>query len=165
MVFALQTHTVYIGLGSNLDQPLKQLKTALKSLVALENTQLVNTSSFYGSKPLGPQDQPDFVNAVCALETSLSATELLSELQQLEQSQGRVKKRHWGERLIDLDILLYGDEIINLPDLQVPHAQMHLRDFVLIPLAEIAPQIIIPGKESIQSLINELDESFLISLN
>ena len=157
--------TAYIGLGSNLSQPIEQLRLALTSINTLPQTQLINTSSFYGSKPLGPQDQPNFANAVCKISTNLTAMQLLNELQKIEKQQGRIKKRHWGERLIDLDILLYGDEIIQNEFLTVPHLQMHLRDFVLIPLAEIAPNINIPGKPEVQTLITQLEESFLISLN
>lgn len=155
----------YIGLGSNLSSPIDQLNAALDSIAKLSNTDVIQTSSFYGSKPQGPQDQPDFVNAVCKISTQLSAQDLLKALQAIEQQQGRVKKRHWGERLIDLDILLYGNEIIQTEQLTVPHSQMHCRDFVLIPLAEVAPDLETPHKLSIKAMISELNESFLISLN
>ncbi len=152
---------VYIGLGSNLDNPLFQLQVATQSLQLLPETSLMSCSQFYGSKPLGPDDQPDFVNAVCQLETQLSPLALLSALQQIELEQGRIKKRHWGERLIDLDILLYADQIIKTPDLTIPHAEMTLRDFVLIPLAEIAPGLVIPGLGNVESLISNLEASYL----
>ncbi|WP_127470413.1 2-amino-4-hydroxy-6-hydroxymethyldihydropteridine diphosphokinase [Thiomicrorhabdus aquaedulcis] len=134
---------VYIGLGSNLANPSLQLRSALKAMANLPNTCLLSTSSFYGSAPQGPQDQPDFINAVCLLDTPLLPNELLKALQAIEQTQGRTKKRHWGERLIDLDILLYDDQVINAIDLTVPHPQLLLRDFVLQPLAEIAPGLVI----------------------
>ncbi|WEJ63317.1 2-amino-4-hydroxy-6-hydroxymethyldihydropteridine diphosphokinase [Thiomicrorhabdus lithotrophica] len=157
--------TAYIGLGSNLSNPIEQLKIALQSIDTLPSTRLVQSSSFYGSKPLGPQDQPDFVNAVCKIKTKLSAEELLHHLQKIELEQGRIKKRHWGERLIDLDILLFGDDIISTDELTVPHKQIALRDFVLIPLAEIAPGLIIPKLGKIESLIAALEDSYLITLD
>jgi len=158
-------HTAYIGLGSNLANPVEQLDIALTSIDAIPSTQLIKRSSFYGSKPLGPQDQPDFVNAVCKIQTSLSVFELLEQLQKIEVNQGRVKKRHWGERLIDLDILLFSNEIIDTERLTVPHSQIAFRDFVLIPLAEVSPELMIPHLGHVQTLIESLDESYLINLN
>ena len=155
----------YIGLGGNLDSPIQQLKTALISIDELPKTSLIKSSSFYGSKPLGPQDQPDFINAVCQIETELSATELLAALQKVEIEQGRIKKRRWGERLIDLDILLYGQEALDSADLTIPHSQIALRDFVLIPLAEVSPGLVIPNLGEIESLIEQLNESYLVALN
>lgn len=152
---------VYIGLGSNLENPLSQLQIAVEQLESLPETALVGCSQFYGSKPLGPDDQPDFVNAVCQIETQLSPHVLLSVLQQIEIEQGRIKKRHWGERLIDLDILLYADEIIKTTDLTIPHAEIALRDFVLMPLAEISPDLVIPGLGSVETLISDLETSYL----
>ena len=161
----MSTHIAYIGLGSNLSNPLEQLKIALKTLSSLHQTSILKTASFYGSKPLGPQDQPDFVNSVCKIQTELSPQALLEELQAIEKAQGRIKKRRWGERLIDLDILLYDDCIIETENLMIPHAQIALRDFVLVPLNEISPGLVIPNKGDIQSLIEQLDESYLIALN
>jgi 2-amino-4-hydroxy-6-hydroxymethyldihydropteridine diphosphokinase len=152
---------VYIGLGSNLEDPLSQLQIAVEQLKSLPETALVGCSQFYGSKPLGPDDQPDFINAVCQIETQLSPPVLLSALQQIEIDQGRIKKRHWGERLIDLDILLYADKIIKTTDLTIPHAEIALRDFVLIPLAELSPGLVIPGLGSIETLILNLETSYL----
>lgn len=156
---------VYIGLGSNLEDPLSQLQIAVHSLEGLPKTTLVNCSQFYGSKPLGPDDQPDFANAVCQIETQLPPQELLSALQQIEIEQGRIKKRHWGERLIDLDILLYADQRIKTADLTVPHSEIAFRDFVLIPLAEIAPGLVIPGLGCVETLILNLETSYLKPLN
>ena len=157
--------TAYIGLGSNLSNPIEQLQKALHSIDALPSTQLLQSSSFYGSKPLGPQDQPDFVNAVCKIQTDLSAKELLHCLQKIELQQGRIKKRHWGERLIDLDILLFGDEVISTDELTVPHTQIALRDFVLIPLVEIAPRLVVPKLGPIEALIPAIEDSYLIALD
>ena len=110
--------TAYIALGSNLNTPVEQLHAALKAISQLPNTHLVTTSSFYKSKPLGPQDQPDYVNAVAKIKTELSPLALLDELQRIENEQGRVRLRRWGERTLDLDILLYGNEIIQNERLQ-----------------------------------------------
>ena len=131
---------VYIGLGSNLAEPLRQLQAALAAIAELPHSQLVTTSSFYASDPLGPPDQPRYVNAVAALDTSLAPLELLDALQRIEQEQGRVRKaERWGPRTLDLDILLFGDRLLSETRLTVPHYHMHARAFVLYPLAEIAP--------------------------
>lgn len=146
--------SVYVGIGSNLQQPVLQVQQALDALTHLPETCLSARSRLYHSRPMGPQDQPDYVNAVVALETTLSATELLVQLQAIEQAQGRERSgRRWGPRTLDLDILLYGDEIINLPQLQVPHPGLHQRNFVLYPLYEIAPDLVVPGKGSLASLL------------
>jgi len=155
-------HRVYIGLGSNLEQPAIQIKTALDSLQALPKTKVIKSSQLYASKPQGPQDQPDFVNAVCQLETGLQPLALLDALQSIEQQQGRVKKRHWGERLIDLDILLFDDQILNSERLIVPHKELSQRDFVLLPLLEISPGLVIPGLGSVEQLTEQLKQTFVI---
>ncbi|MBF6058719.1 MULTISPECIES: 2-amino-4-hydroxy-6-hydroxymethyldihydropteridine diphosphokinase [Thiomicrorhabdus] len=154
-------HQVFIGLGSNLDNPLEQLRIALESLNALPDTRVEKVSSFYGSTPLGPEDQPDYVNAVAELCTTLQPSVLLDALQSIESTQGRVKKRHWGERLIDLDILLYDDLQMQSERLQIPHSQMAFRDFVLVPLHELDAGLSIPGVGSIQGLIDGLKTSYL----
>lgn len=142
----------YIALGSNLHTPLEQLKRALNALAQLPQTQLMAVSSFYRSKPLGPQDQPDYLNAVVEISTALSPLALLDELQRIENEQGRVRLRRWGERTLDLDILLYGDEIIQTERLTVPHYDMHNREFVIVPLAEIAPNLILPNGQKLAEL-------------
>lgn len=131
---------VYIGLGSNLATPALQLSQAITALAALPRTRLTATSSFYLSDPLGPADQPRYVNAVAALDTELSPLQLLDALQAIEQSQGRVRKgERWGPRTLDLDILLFGERVIDEPRLTVPHYHLQERAFVLYPLAEVAP--------------------------
>ena len=142
----------YIALGSNLNTPVEQLNSALKAINALPQTQLIAVSSFYQSKPLGPQDQPDYVNAVAKIETTLESLKLLDELQRIENEQGRVRLRRWGERTLDLDILLYGNETIQNERLTVPHYDMHNREFVIIPLAEIAPDLILPNGQPLSAL-------------
>jgi 2-amino-4-hydroxy-6-hydroxymethyldihydropteridine diphosphokinase len=144
---------VFIGLGSNLADPESQVHAAQKALQTLPETQWVASSSLYKSPPMGPQDQPDYINAVIELETMLSPHNLLDCLQQIEQQQGRVRERHWGERTLDLDLLLYGDKIIADDRLQVPHPGIAQRAFVIYPLAEIAADIVIPGKGLITTLL------------
>lgn len=137
---------VYIGLGSNLANPTEQLRAALGAIAGLPQSRLGPCSSLYASDPLGPPDQPRYCNAVVALDTDLQPLELLDALQAIEQSQGRERKaERWGPRTLDLDILLYGQQCIDLPRLQVPHYHMHARPFVLYPLAEISgPQLTLP---------------------
>lgn len=133
---------VYIGLGSNLAEPLQQLRGALAALAQLPDTALAQTSSFYSSDPLGPADQPRYVNAVAALDTHLEPLQLLDALQAIELTQGRERKdERWGPRTLDLDILVFGNRLLNEPRLQVPHYHMHARPFVLYPLAELAPDL------------------------
>lgn len=134
--------TVYIALGSNLNQPIAQLHQAISALTHI--TQGLQVSPFYGSKPLGPQDQPDYVNAVVKAETHLSPFALLDALQAIEQEQGRVRLRRWGERTLDLDLLLYDDQQIHHERLTVPHYAMKTREFVIVPLFDLSPDLILP---------------------
>ncbi|MBE0494129.1 MAG: 2-amino-4-hydroxy-6-hydroxymethyldihydropteridine diphosphokinase [Thiomicrospira sp.] len=154
---------VAIGLGSNLDNPAEQIKTAVQNLQALDSIRHVVLSDLWLSKPQGPQDQPDFVNAVCVCETCLTPAALLAALQTIEQDQGRIKQRHWGERLIDLDILLYANQLIEQPGLVVPHPCMTQRDFVLIPLAQVWPEDDLPNLGKLTELIANLDQSFILN--
>lgn len=146
---------VYIGLGSNLDDPKQQVRKALHALTGLPGSILCRYSSLYRSPPMGPQDQPDYINAVAELETGLSAAELLSLLQAIENQQGRVRgATRWGPRTLDLDILIYGQAQIKAPELTVPHPGIAERPFVLYPLAEIAPDLEIPGCGALQGLLD-----------
>ncbi|MBC9249455.1 2-amino-4-hydroxy-6-hydroxymethyldihydropteridine diphosphokinase [Pseudomonas alcaligenes] len=145
---------VYIGLGSNLAEPRQQLQAALSALAALPASQLVATSSFYASDPLGPPDQPRYVNAVAALDTNLQPLELLDALQRIEQEQGRVRKaERWGPRTLDLDILLFGERLLAEERLTVPHYHMHARAFVLYPLAELAADLQLPDGRRLAELL------------
>ncbi|MCY4210974.1 MAG: 2-amino-4-hydroxy-6-hydroxymethyldihydropteridine diphosphokinase [Gammaproteobacteria bacterium] len=136
----------YIGLGSNLDNPAARLDAALVALDTIPDTNLVRHSSYYRSKPLGPSGQPDYLNAAALLACSLPAPQLLRQLQDIENHQGRVRNGpRWGPRTLDLDILLYGNEIIDEPELVVPHPQIKYRNFVLMPLLELAPGLDLPG--------------------
>lgn len=147
---------VYIGLGSNLAQPREQLAAALNALAELPHTQLVAQSPLYISDPLGPPDQPRYVNAVAALETRLTPWALLDALQQIEQQQGRVRKaERWGPRTLDLDILLFGERLLNDDRLTVPHYHLHARAFVLYPLADVAPaELQLPDGRSLRALLD-----------
>jgi len=147
-------HLIYIGIGSNLEQPVNQVKKARIAINRLEKVQEVAFSSLYRSSPMGPKRQPDYINAVMAMNTSLIPIALLRCLQQIENQQGRVRKgQRWTARTLDLDILLYGDQQIDIPDLQVPHYGIADRAFVLYPLNEIAPELDIPGFGHISDLI------------
>lgn len=142
--------TCYIGLGSNLanelGSPVEHLQQAVASMREHKQIRKVRVSSFYASAPMGPQDQPDFVNAVASFETKLSPFELLAYCQQLEAQAMRARIRRWGERSLDVDILLYGEAQISEPQLTVPHAGLTERNFVLIPLRELAPEVTIADK-------------------
>ncbi|MDH5179137.1 MAG: 2-amino-4-hydroxy-6-hydroxymethyldihydropteridine diphosphokinase [Gammaproteobacteria bacterium] len=139
--------TVFIGLGSNLADPIHQIKTALRTLHDIEQTQLVKSSSLYRSPPMGPPDQPAYINAVAQLETTLTPLSLLMALQVIEINQGRVRQgERWGPRTLDLDILLFDDLVLDTPALQIPHPGLHERSFVLYPLSDVAPpDLPIPG--------------------
>lgn len=147
----------YIGLGANLVEPVAQLQAAVTALGQLPETRLVQVSRLYSSKPMGPQDQPDYINAVAALDTRLTPLALLHALQQIELAHGRQRKaERWGPRTLDLDILLFGMQQIDHPELTVPHYGMTLREFVLYPLAELAPDLILPDGVALQSLLQQV---------
>jgi 2-amino-4-hydroxy-6-hydroxymethyldihydropteridine diphosphokinase len=145
--------TAYVGLGSNLQQPLHQLLKAFDALSALPRTRMLARSSLYRSAPVGKTDQPDFVNAVAALRTGLAPGELLQALLRLEAQQGRVRSEPNAPRTLDLDLLLFDAQIIHQPGLDVPHPRMHERAFVLMPLAELDPKLIIPGRGAVAELL------------
>lgn len=156
----------YIGLGSNLSEPINQVKAAIEKIRALTNSQVVAVSSLYLSKPMGPQDQDDYINAVLALETSLSAIELLNALQAIENEAGRVRKdNRWGARILDLDIILFGSQTINSERLTVPHYGMTEREFVLYPLLEIAPSLHLPSGESVKLLSQNINNNAMVKLS
>ncbi len=136
----------YIGLGSNLQEPTAQILRARGALEALPGTRLVRLSPLYRSKPFGPVPQPDFINAVAGLLTQLDARSLLGELQALERALGRpAEHERWGPRIIDLDLLIYGRERRETPELILPHPGIVERNFVLYPLADLAPELDVPG--------------------
>ncbi len=154
---------VYIALGSNQAMPLQQVKTALEALDHLPRTRLVACSPFYRTKPLGPQDQPDFLNAVVALDTSLPPEQLLDHTQAIERNQGRVRKeQRWGPRTLDLDIMLYGSQVITTDRLIVPHYGLKEREFMLYPLSDIAPDLIFPDGEALSARLKCVDKNGLV---
>nr|WP_263009322.1 2-amino-4-hydroxy-6-hydroxymethyldihydropteridine diphosphokinase [Cronobacter sakazakii] len=148
----------FIALGSNLAEPLSQVNNALAALARIPGSRIVATSSFYRTPPLGPQDQPDYLNAAVALETTLSAEALLDNTQRIELEQGRVRKaERWGPRTLDLDIMLFGDATINTERLIVPHYDMKNRAFMLLPLSEIEPALRFPDGERLADVLERLD--------
>ena len=156
----------YIGLGSNLNNPESQLNTALAALDDIPDTSLVKQSSFYRSAPRGPSEQPDFINAVALLDSGLEAGQLLGQLQSIENRQGRARDgQKWGPRTLDLDMLLYGDQVIDEPGLTVPHPQIRHRNFVLMPLLELAPGLEIPGLGRVDELLDAVGGAGITRLN
>lgn len=148
------TVRAYIGIGSNLDDPAAHVRRALQDLDAVAESRCVARSSLYRSDPMGPPDQPDYINAVAALETALAPLALLDALQAIEHAHGRVREgERWGPRTLDLDLLLYGTQQIDEPRLKVPHPGLHERAFVLYPLAEIEPQLMVPGQGTLEQLM------------
>lgn len=149
----------FIGLGSNLGDTETSLTLALQAMDALPNTRVLSASPLFRTKPVGPQDQPDFLNAVAKINTQFSATELLHHLQLIEVAAGRTPTRHWGERILDLDILSYGDEIIDLPELVVPHQHLGNRAFVLVPWHAIAATHVLPDGRTVEALYRICDKN------
>ncbi|MEY8198743.1 MAG: 2-amino-4-hydroxy-6-hydroxymethyldihydropteridine diphosphokinase [Colwellia sp.] len=158
--------TAYIGLGSNLSDPKGQVINAAKEIGNIPASNVIALSALYLSKPMGPQDQDDYINAVIAIETSLPALELLDALQAIENSAGRVRKdNRWGARILDCDILLYGNQSIENDRLTVPHYGMKVREFVLLPLAEIAPSLHLPDGSSIGLLARKISSNGIVKLS
>ena len=150
----------YIAIGSNLASPLAQANAAVKALGELPESRLVAVSSFYRTPPLGPQDQPDYLNAVVALETALAPLDLLDHTQRIELEQGRERKdERWGPRTLDLDILLFGNDTLSTERLTVPHYDMKNRLFMIYPLSEIAPELRFPDGETLQNCLARLPDS------
>ena len=145
---------VYIAIGSNLASPLEQVNAAIQAIGEIPDSRIMAVSSFYRTPPLGPQDQPDYLNAAVALETTLAPEALLDHNQRIELQQGRVRKaERWGPRTLDLDIMLFGDEVINTERLTVPHYDMKNRGFMLWPLVEIAPELLFPGNTPLRTYL------------
>ena len=148
----------WLGLGSNQQQPMDQLTEAISRLAETKGIGILRTSSFYRTPPWGDEQQDDFINAVVQIETSLEPFSLLGELKTIENLMGRKRSgRRWGPRLIDIDLLLYGDQQLHMDELEVPHSRMHERAFVLIPLAELDPELDIPGRGSVENLLQQID--------
>lgn len=154
--------TAYIAVGSNLGDPVAQAKTAIDALKQLPRSEFLQASMLYSSTPMGPRNQPDYINAVVAIQTELTPLELLDCTQAIEQEQGRVRKdERWGPRTLDLDIILYGNEVMDSPRLTIPHYGMKQREFVLYPLAEIAPNLTLPDGTELSVLLTQVDRNGL----
>ena len=152
----------YIGLGSNLEDPASQIKAGCAAIAALPATELIARSALYRSAPVGYSDQPDFINAVAKVKTALDARALLDALLAIELNHGRVRNFPNAPRTLDLDLLLYDDLKLHAPGLTIPHPRMHERAFVLVPLAEIDPQCVIPGRGKVGELLREVDASSVV---
>jgi 2-amino-4-hydroxy-6-hydroxymethyldihydropteridine diphosphokinase len=156
----------FVGLGANLGDPARQLAAALARLKAMDEVDLLRVSAFYENPPLGPRNQPWYVNAVAMVRTRLGPEDLFRALKQIETALGRNRRERWGPRIIDLDLLLYDGEVVSTPELTVPHPEMHRRAFVLAPLAEIAPEAWHPVlKRRAAELLAELDPGDLKGLH
>ena len=153
----------YIGLGSNLENPLVQVMRAFDELEAIPSPQLLTRSAIYSSLPVGPE-QPDYINAVALLDTQLAPLALLDSLQAIEQAHARIRIQHWGPRTLDLDLLLYGDDIIDLERLKVPHPYLTQRSFVLYPLADITPDLHLPDGTPLADLLMRCPADGLVRL-
>ncbi len=154
----------YIGLGSNLNNPKQQIKDALIALNSTQDVKVVALSSLYQSKPIDDSEQPDYINAVCQVDTHLTALELLYVCQGIETKQHRVREKKWGARTIDLDIILYGVQVVASKQLIIPHPEMMNRAFVLVPLSELESDLKVPVLGPLQALIDLIDTSELIKL-
>ncbi len=150
-----------MALGSNLNDPIAQIKEAIQSLA--QTVEGIQCAQLYQSKPLGPQDQPDFVNTVISGHTALTPNELLTKIQEIELQQHRVKTQHWGPRTIDIDILFYGNLRMNTPELTIPHKELFNRAFVTIPLLDLIPDGITPTGDQLDR--NSYDSSTLVRID
>jgi len=155
----------YIGIGSNVDDPRAQVLAAFAALAQLPRTRLVARSPLYRTSPFGPVAQDDFVNAVAGLLTQLEAAQLLQQLRAIETARGRRRDQRWGPRTIDLDLLVYADQRIETPELSVPHPGIVERNFVLYPLADIAPQLQVPGAGRVAELKERVDPAGIAALD
>ncbi|MFT6529636.1 MAG: 2-amino-4-hydroxy-6-hydroxymethyldihydropteridine diphosphokinase [Psychrosphaera sp.] len=151
------TELVYVGLGANLKSPLETIKLAINELTVLPHSELVGVSKIYSSKPMGPADQPDYINAVALIRTELTPHQLFSHTCAIEDKHGRTRVgEHWGPRTLDLDILLYGQHQINDEQLVVPHYGLQQREFVIYPLLDITPDLVLPCGTIVESLTKNI---------
>ena len=163
---ALNWLPAYVGIGANIEDPADQVRDALHSLADIPQTRLLLSSGLYRNPPMGPADQPDYVNAVAGLLTRLIPADLLSELLGIERRMGRQRQpvSRWGPRVIDLDLLLYGDRIIDTRNLSVPHPGISQRNFVLFPLRDIAPLLSVPGQGTVEDLARQVSDAGLVMI-
>ena len=160
-----ETVTACVALGSNLDDPRAQVERGFAALAALPRTALIARSRLYRTPPWGMVDQPDFINAAARLETTLAPRELLDALLAVEIRTGRVRGARNGPRTLDLDLLLYGDQVIDDPDLVVPHPRLHERAFVLLPLADVAADFEVPGRGRVAELLQRVDATTCVAID
>jgi 2-amino-4-hydroxy-6-hydroxymethyldihydropteridine diphosphokinase len=158
------TVTAFVALGSNIDEPEQQIGRGLSEIGALPETRIARVSSLYRSAPVGYRDQPDFLNAVAAVETGLAPRALLDHLLAIERAHGRVRDFPNAPRTLDLDIILYGERALQEPDLAIPHPRMHERAFVIVPLVEIAPDATVPGRGRASDLLPGVDTASVARL-
>ncbi len=156
---------VYLGLGSNLNSPPRQIKTALKAIAKLPGTQLVGCAPWYQSIAIGPGSQPRYINTVVAIDTVLKPRALLQALQQIERQQGRKRIVRWGPRTLDIDILLYAKQALKTQHLTIPHPRLGERNFVLYPLADIAPDLSLPDGTSLARLLANCSPEGIVRLD
>ncbi len=156
--------TAYVALGANLDDPAATVRAAFAALANLPDSRIVHCSSLYRTAPVGLADQPEFINAVAELETALAPEALLDALLEIEQRFGRIRTERNGPRTLDLDLLLYDDQCVDLPRLTLPHPRLHLRAFVLQPLAEIAPDLEIPGRGTVAAWLPAVANQGIVKL-
>lgn len=156
--------TAYVALGANLDDPAATVRAAFAALANLPDSRIVHCSSLYRTAPVGLADQPEFINAVAELETALAPEALLDALLEIEQRFGRIRAERNGPRTLDLDLLLYDDQCVDLPRLTLPHPRLHLRAFVLQPLAEIAPDLEIPGRGTVAAWLPAVANQGIVKL-
>ena len=148
----------YIGIGSNLEDPMRQVQTAIRELRSLPRSRVIKVSPLYRTPPMGPPDQPPYVNAAVKLTTRLAPLALLDALLDIERGHGRVRKgRKWGPRTLDLDLLVYGERIMDEPRLTLPHPGIAERAFVLVPLHDIEPELEVPGIGTVSALHERCD--------
>tara|TARA_R110000868_G_scaffold182114_1_gene423139 strand:- start:82 stop:579 length:498 start_codon:yes stop_codon:yes gene_type:complete len=151
----------YLGLGSNLNSPKRHMRLAFQALRTLPQTHILNISSLYQSRPAGVVGQPDYCNAVVKINTRLPAHKLLKYCQNIETTHGRVRKKRWGSRTLDIDLLLYGKHSIQTPALIIPHPRLHIRDFMLTPLLELWPEAHLPDKTRLDSCLLNLKDTYI----
>jgi len=157
--------TAYIGIGSNLDNPLQHAVTAISDIAALADTQLIGRSRWYRSAPIGPPGQPDYINGAAAINTGLSPCDLLAALQNIEERHGRVRGERWGARTLDLDILLYGNCTVASDSLRIPHVLLAERNFALYPLADLAPDLMLPDGTALAELLANVSSAGIVPLS
>lgn len=156
-------HIAYLCLGSNLNNPIEQVKMAIKEIENIPKIEILNISSLYKTPPIGPE-QPDFINVAIKIATTLSADDLLTKTQAIEQAHHRQRIIHWGPRTLDIDLILFDQESINTDRLTVPHPYMHERAFVLVPLLEIEPTLKTPQHGSLQTILKTLEDRHEIKI-